>query len=236
MIIKNLHPWNVSPKQAKAIQDRISKKLIQAWDGRKVKTIAGTDVSFPDPKSVLAAVVVLTYPDMKVIETNVKLGKCEFPYIPGLLAFREVPALLSTLEELKSEPDVLICDAQGIAHPRKIGMATHVGILTDMPCIGCAKSRLYGKYEEPGNTKHQFSYLLTDSRGTIGAVVRTRDGVRPVFVSIGHKIDLKKAVEIVLTSSLKYRIPVPLRLAHKLAAGEKIETNGVKDNQQPSLF
>jgi deoxyribonuclease V len=234
--IKKLHPWKVSPQQAKAIQNSISKRLIPKWDEGPVKIIAGTDVSFPDPQSVLAAVVVLTYPDMKVIETKLIKSKCEFPYIPGLLAFREVPALLSALEELKTEPDVLLCDAQGIAHPRRMGMATHVGLVTDKPSIGCAKSLLYGKYEEPGNAKGQHSSLVTDSGETIGAVVRTRDGVQPVFVSIGHKIDLDKAIEIVLGCSLKYRIPEPLRLAHKLAAGEKIEIEKGREDQQLSLF
>lgn len=163
-------------------------------------------------------------------------SKCEFPYIPGLLAFREVPALLAALEELKTEPDILLCDAQGIAHPRRIGMATHVGLVTDKPSIGCAKSLLYGKYEEPGNAKGQNSPLVADAGETIGAVVRTRDGVQPVFVSIGHRIDLNKSVEVVLSCSLKYRIPEPLRLAHKLAAGEKIETDKGGEDQQLSLF
>ena len=236
MDIKKLHPWKVSPRQAKAIQNSISRRLIPKWDERAVKIVAGTDVSFPDSQSVLAAVVVLTYPDMKVIETQLKESKCEFPYIPGLLAFREVPALLSALEALQSEPDVLLCDAQGIAHPRRIGMATHVGIITDMPSIGCAKSLLYGKYEEPGNAKGQFSPLVTNSGEEIGAVVRTRDGVQPVFVSIGHRIDLDKAIEIIMSCSLKYRIPEPLRLAHKLAAGEKIEIAKGEEDQQLSLF
>lgn len=236
MKIKELHPWKVSPQQAKAIQNSISKKLISEWDERSVKIIAATDVSFPDSESVLAAVAVLTYPGMKVIETKLKSSKCQFRYIPGLLAFREVPALLAALEEINTEPDVLLCDAQGIAHPRRMGLATHVGIVTDMPSIGCAKSLLYGKFEEPGIVKGQYSPLVTDSGETIGAVVRTREGVQPVFVSIGHRIDLSKAIEIVMKCSIKYRIPEPLRLAHKLAAGEIIDIEQGKQDQQLSLF
>ncbi|MEW5807733.1 MAG: deoxyribonuclease V [Acidobacteriota bacterium] len=236
MLVRMLHPWKVSPQQARAIQNSLSKKVIQNWDNRHVRTIAGADVSFPDSDTVLAAVVIVTYPNMKVIETRLRSGKCEFPYIPGLLAFREVPALISVLEELKSEPDILMCDAQGIAHPRGMGLATHIGILTDKPSIGCAKSCLYGKYDEPGDRKGDFSYLTNNSGERIGAVLRTRDGVQPVFVSVGHRIDLNKSIDIVLACSLKFRIPEPLRLAHKLAAGEKIEMEGEKESPQLTLF
>ena len=236
MHIKKIHPWNVTPQQAREIQNDLYRKVIPEWDNRIISKIVAADVSFPDPETVLAAVVVVSYPDLRIIETRSRSGRCSFPYIPGLLAFREVPALVTALEELRSEPDLLLCDAQGIAHPRRMGLATHIGILADIPSIGCAKSHLFGKYEEPGDRKGEFSYLTDNVGEVIGAVLRTRDGVQPVFVSIGHRIDLNKSIEIVLACTLKYRIPEPLRLAHKLAAGEKIGAELEKPNQQFSLF
>lgn len=223
MKILRLHPWNVTPQQARSIQNELSKKVVPTWDGRNIRSIAAADVSFPDPKMALAAIVVVSFPDIRIIETAVRTEKCTFPYIPGLLAFREIPVLVSALEMLKVEPNLLICDAQGLAHPRKMGLATHIGILADVPSIGCAKSHLYGKYEEPGKKKGTYSYIQDNEGETIGAVLCTRDNVQPVYVSIGHRIDLQKSIDIVLACTSKYRIPDPLRLAHKLAAGEKIE-------------
>jgi deoxyribonuclease V len=231
---RRLHRWDVTTREAKELQLRLKDMIEPVWDGRAVNLVAAADVGFPDKRTVRAAVVVLTWPDLKVVETRVETQRCTFPYVPGLLAFREVPGLLGALEELESEPDVLMCDAQGIAHRRRMGLATHVGILLERPVIGCAKSVLYGKFDEPAVERGSVSYMLDDAGETIGAAVRTRCNVKPVYVSIGNMIDLDTAVDMVLAGSPRYRIPVPLRLAHKLSVGEKVvcETIG----QEGSLF
>ncbi len=234
MKAKSLHSWDVSPREAKEIQYRLREKIVDTWDGRNVSLIAGADVAFPEKTTVLAAVVVLTFPDLRVVETHIKSLPCRFPYVPGLLAFREAPALLACLDELRLEPDVLLCDAQGLAHPRKMGLATHVGILLDHPVVGCAKSVLYGTFEPPGEDKGSFSYMYDDSGEVIGAAVRTRDHVEPVYVSIGNKIDLTTSIDLVLKCSPKYRIPEPLRLAHRLSVGEKVECD--EDSIEGQLF
>jgi deoxyribonuclease V len=190
-----------------------------SWERRTVKTVVGTDVSFPSKGEILAAAVVVSYPAMEVIETAVRRGRVGFPYVPGLLSFREAPTLAEALRAVKSKPDVVLCDGQGLAHPRGMGLACHVGLLTDKTTIGCAKSRLYGTFDPPGERKGQWSELLGKDGDTVGAVLRTRDGVSPVYVSVGHKISLEAAIEIILRCSPKYRIPEPLRLAHRLAGG-----------------
>jgi deoxyribonuclease V len=222
MKYRKLHSWDVTPKEAVQIQRKLSGMIDPVWQGGVLRALAGTDIGFPDKHTVRAAVVVLTWPDLEVIETKVKTQLCSFPYVPGLLAFREVPGLLAALSEIDAEPDVVLCDGQGIAHQRKMGLAAHVGILLDKPAIGCAKSVLYGTFEEPGQTKNSVSHMFDKQGDIIGAAVRTRQSVKPVYVSIGHKIDLDTAVDIVLGCSPKYRIPEPLRLAHKLSVGERI--------------
>ncbi len=217
-----LHPWDVTPREARSIQLKLRDMIDPVWDGREVRTLAAADVGFPDKQTVRAAVVVLTYPDLKVVETSVSTCPCTFPYVPGLLAFREIPGLLGALECVRSEPDVLMCDAQGIAHRLKVGLAAHAGILLDRPVLGCAKSVLYGTFDEPGKKKGSVSYMRDKQGEVIGAAVRTRTSVKPVYVSMGNKIDLEKSIELVLACSPKYRIPVPLRLAHKLSVGEEI--------------
>jgi deoxyribonuclease V len=209
----------VTTAEAREIQMRLSALVDATWDGRAVRTIAGADVGFPDKSTVLAAVVVLSFPELKVIETGVARRPCTFPYVPGLLAFREVPGLLAALEGLRTDFDLLMCDAQGLAHPRRMGLATHVGVLLDRPVIGCAKSLLYGKFEGVPEGRGSYSLMLDDDGGTIGAALRTRDGVEPVYVSVGNRIDLDSVIKFVLACSVKYRIPEPLRAAHKLSTG-----------------
>jgi len=216
---RTLHPWNVTPREARAIQERLAHLVRPVWDGRRVRTIAGADVGFPDRSTVLAAVAVMTYPDLEVVETRVVARRCDFPYVPGLLAFREAPGLLAALEEIKTRVDVLMCDAQGLAHPRGMGLAAHVGILVDVPVVGCAKSRLYGRFGKMGKRKGSRARLFGDSGAVIGAALRTRDGVQPVYVSVGNRIDLATAIDIVLASAPRYRIPEPLRVAHRLSVG-----------------
>ncbi len=226
--------WDVTPREAIQIQHRLNRLINLSWDGRKVSTLAGLDVSFPDKKTVLGAIVILSWPDLKVLETKTVTQPCRFPYVPGLLAFREVPVLLFGLSKIRREPDLLLCDAQGLAHQRRMGLATHLGILLDKPAIGCAKSVLYGTYEESSDEKGSISYMYDDFGDVIGAAVRTRKGVKPVYVSIGHRIDLEKAIEVVLACSPKYRIPEPLRLAHKLSVGEVIDVDA--SDEEGSLF
>ena len=222
MHIRELHRWGVTPGEAREIQERLRRDVTCSWDNRTVKTVVGADVSFPSKAEVLAAVVVLSYPGMDVVETAVRRGKCAFPYIPGLLAFREAPMLAAALSALKTEPDVILCDGQGLAHPRGMGLACHVGLLADKPAIGCAKSLLFGTFDEPASSKGSWSPLLGRSGETVGAVLRTRENVSPVYVSVGHRVDLETAIEIALNCSPRYRISEPLRLAHKLAAGEPV--------------
>ena len=224
----------MTPKEAIQIQYRLSALVEPVWDGRDISTIAGVDVSFPDKKTVLGAVVILSWPDLRVLETLTSTEPCRFPYVPGLLAFREVPVLLGALSRVRIEPDLLLCDAQGLAHQRRMGLATHLGILLEKPAVGCAKSVLYGTYEEPADEKGSVAYMYDNAGEVIGAAVRTRQGVKPVYVSIGNKIDLEKSIEIVLRCSTKYRIPEPLRLAHKLSEGETIEIEGT--DEEGSLF
>jgi deoxyribonuclease V len=212
----------VTPREAREIQDRLRPSVIGSWDGRPVRTVAGTDMSFPTKVEALAAVVVVSYPDLRIVETSVSRGPCNFPYVPGFLSFREAPVLATALAALRSGPDVILCDGQGLAHPRGMGLACHVGLLTDAPAVGCAKSRLFGTFEEPATAKGSRSELLGKSGEVVGAVLRTREGVSPVYVSVGHRISLEKALELVLGCSPRYRIPEPLRMAHKLAAGERI--------------
>jgi deoxyribonuclease V len=218
-----LHSWDVTTRQAKEIQLRLRSEIDPLWDGRKIATIAAADVGFPDKKTVLAAVAVLSFPELKVLETTLTVAACTFPYVPGFLSFREAPSLLSALEDIETEPDVLLCDAQGIAHRRRMGLAAHVGVLIDRPVIGCAKSVLYGRYSEPDPEKGSYSLMLDDAGEVIGAAVRTRSGVKPVYVSIGNRIDLATAIEVVLACSPRYRIPEPLRVAHKLSVGETVK-------------
>lgn len=222
MHLRRLHSWDVTPREAREIQEELRSKVVCSWDGRPIRAIAGTDVSFPTKAEVLAAVVVVSYPGLKVIETAVRKGPCKFPYVPGFLAFREAPMLARALSSLRTEPDVILCDGQGLAHPRGMGLACHVGLLADAPAVGCAKSRLFGTFDDPAGDKGCRSDLIGNSGEVLGVVLRTRAGVSPVYVSVGHRIDLEKSVQLVLGCSPKYRIPEPLRMAHRLAAGDRV--------------
>jgi deoxyribonuclease V len=215
------HTWNVSPKEAiqvqKDLKDKI--KIGKFLNLEKIQYIAGADISLNRFSSdIFAGIILLSFPDLKPINYSIIKSKTDFPYIPGLLSFREVPALLDVWKKLKTKPDVLIVDGQGIAHPRRLGIATHLGFLLDIPTIGCAKSLLYGKYEEPAKTAGSFSYLYDkyNQEEKIGVVLRTKDNVKPVIISPGHKMDVEDALEIMKKCSGKYRIPEPTRLAHEL--------------------
>ncbi|RKX95421.1 MAG: deoxyribonuclease V [Spirochaetes bacterium] len=217
MKIKRLHDWNLSLEDARSIQNELSSMVIKENSFDRIKTVAGMDIGFHG-KVARASCVVLTYPECKVIEKRIYEGSVNFPYIPGYLSFREIPILASVLEMIENEPDLLIADGQGVAHPRRLGLAAHIGLLTDKPTIGCAKSLLVGKCEEPENRKGAYSYLV-DKGEIIGACLRTRVGVKPVYVSIGHRISLESSIEYVLGCCNKYRLPEPTREAHRLASG-----------------
>jgi len=216
----NTHPWDVSPAEAREIQRQMRGRVLVQPPDHQPESVAGVDVGIKDGQA-RAAVVLLSYPDLVPFRAATAEMPVSFPYVPGLLAFREGPVALAALEQLTAQPDVLIFDAQGLAHPRRMGLATHLGVLLDVPAIGCAKSRLCGEYEEPGEQKGSWTPLV-DGDKVIGAVVRTRDGVRPVFVSIGHRVDLETAVALVLSCAPRYRLPETTRWAHRVAGGESL--------------
>lgn len=214
------HAWDVSSAEAKDIQRQLrGRVLVQPLDCQP-ESVAGVDVSVRG-KQARAAAVLLAYPDLIPLQAATAEMPVSFPYVPGLLAFREGPVVLAALERLTDWPDVMMFDAQGLAHPRRIGLATHLGVLLDMPAVGCAKSRLCGVYAEPEEQKGSWT-PLTDGDEVIGAVVRTRDGVRPVFVSVGHRVSLGEAVSLVLGCTTKYRLPEPTRWAHRVAGGQPL--------------
>jgi deoxyribonuclease V len=229
--MKKLHSWNLSYSQARELQAELSGKVQFAPLKKKPQLAAGLDCAFSkDGERILAVVIVLRLPQFEIVETVSASRKVTFPYIPGLLSFREAPVCLAAVEKLQKQPDFFIIDGQGIAHPRRLGLAAHLGLFFDKPTIGCAKSRLTGVYEEPSFEKGAYS-LLKDEKvkqknqpEIIGAVVRTRRNVKPVFVSVGHRCLLKDAIKVVLDCAVKYRLPEPTRLAHQAVSKLKLNT------------
>lgn len=217
MQIHHRHDWDVTPSEAIALQKEMASEVItdQPLDLDKIKLVAGVDVSVKENVSQ-AAIVVLTYPNMEVIETIRADAPTPFPYIPGLLSFREGPVLEAAFKNLQNVPDVFIFDGMGIMHPRRLGIASHMGLWLDRPTIGCGKRRLVGKYEEPGAEKGSRSPLY-HYREMLGVVLRTRTNVKPVFISVGHRATLETAVELILRCTPKYRLPEPIRQAHNAA-------------------
>lgn len=212
------HTWEVSPSQAIEIQEKLRGELICQDDFTSLTTVAGLDVSFNRSHNLArAAIVLLRFPGMEVLECAVASQMVHFPYIPGLLSFREAPVLLAALSRLKRVPDLLFCDGHGFAHPRRFGLACHIGVLSGLPTIGVAKSCLVGAYHHPAEARGAYAYLV-DNGEVIGAALRTRQGVKPIFVSIGHRISLSSAIELTLTCTWNYRLPEPIRQAHHLAS------------------
>jgi len=200
------------------LQTTLADRLVSVWDGRDVRTVAGVDVSVKDGTS-RAAVVLFSFPGLEPLTAARAQRPTSFPYVPGLLTFREGPVVIDAWEELAANPDLVIFDGQGIAHPRRMGLAAHMGLWLDRPTIGCAKSRLYGRHEEPGPNKGDRVPLIDESDGDciIGTVLRSRDVVSPLFVSPGYRIDVRHATEFVLACCGKYRLPEPTRWAHRVA-------------------
>ncbi len=217
MEVKHLHPWHLTSPEAKNIQETLAKKVIREDTSLNISTVCGVDVGFGKEGKAHAACVVMSYPVLEVIDYITVNTTVDFPYIPGLLSFREIPSFIPALERLKIEPDLILCDGHGIAHPRRFGIASHLGLLLDKPVVGCAKSKLIGTYHEPDNKRGSYEYLY-HSGEIIGAVMRTRSGVKPVFISIGHKLSLKRALDLILHCCTKYRIPEPIRCAHMKAS------------------
>jgi deoxyribonuclease V len=209
-----LHSWDLDPAQARALQRELATRVDTTRVLSPFETVGGADVSYNkfDPQ-LHAAVVVLRADTLDLIERSGVVAEATFPYVPGLLSFREAPAVIAAFRKLKVRPDILICDGQGIAHPRRLGLASHLGLWLELPTIGCAKSWLFGKYQEPGPERGAWC-PLSDGDETIGAVLRTRSRVKPLYVSPGHLCDLDGAIAAVLATSRTYRLPFPTRLAH----------------------
>ena len=212
-----MHSWDVTPEEAVALQEHLRGRVLatDALPLDAIRTVAGIDVSYRDVGR--AAVVVLTLPDLTVVDQTVAERVVDFPYVPGLLSFRELPVVLDALDRLRVQPDVLMCDGYGYAHPRRLGLASHLGVYLDRPTLGCAKSRFIGTYTDPGPQLGDQSPLF-DAGETVGMVVRTRAGTKPIYVSLGHRLSLATAVALTLRCSAGYRVPEPTRLADILAA------------------
>jgi deoxyribonuclease V len=212
--IAHLHRWDLDTKAARALQESLASRVDVSRSLGPWETVAAADVSYSKQSDRLyAAVVVVRAGSLELIERACVIGSAAFPYVPGLLSFRELPPVLEAFGQLATVPDVVLCDGQGFAHPRRFGLACHLGLWLDLPTIGCAKSRLLGTYDEPGPQRGDRSRLL-DGDEVIGAVVRTRTRVKPLYVSAGHRCDLEAAVAVTLATAVSYRLPVPARMAH----------------------
>jgi deoxyribonuclease V len=213
------HSWDLTPAEAIALQQRLRDRVIRQDRFAPPSRIAGVDVGFEDNGRITrAAVAVLAFPSLAPLEQAVVRQPTRFPYVPGLLSFREIPAIREALERLDRPPELILCDGQGLAHPRRFGLACHLGLLTDTPTIGVGKTRLIGSHDRVPEMKGAWVPLL-DKDEVIGAVVRTRAGVKPLYVSIGHRISLATAVTYVLAATTRYKLPETTRAAHRLASG-----------------
>lgn len=210
--------WPTGVTEARQVQESLRAKVITSNKLSRIKTVAGIDVGFEKAGTITrAAVVVLDFPGLELREQAIARQRTRFPYVPGYLSFREIPAVLVAMKKLRVKPDILLCDGQGIAHPRRFGLACHLGLLTDIPSIGVAKSRLIGTHHDVPEGKGAWR-PLRDKREVIGAVLRTRTGVRPLYVSVGHRISLEAAIEYVMRCTTRFRLPETTRRAHRLAS------------------
>ena len=214
-----MHAWDVSPQEAVAIQKSLQSHINLSDDFGDIQTVAGVDVGFRENNTITrAAIAVLDFQTLEVVETAVAHRPTSFPYIPGLLSFREVPAVLEAMLKLSTEPDLLLCDGQGIAHPRRFGIATHLGLLLNIPAVGVGKSRLTGTHEDVPPEKGSFVPLM-DKDEQIGVVLRTRTNSKPLYISPGHRVSVQTAHKLVMQCVTKYKLPESTRRAHKLASG-----------------
>lgn len=225
--IIGLHDWNLTTAEARNLQNRLAFDVSRVGSVTEPRFIAGIDVRTPvrSKGRGTAAVVVLEYPSLELVEIKTAVGEIIFPYVPGMLTFREAPLILQAFDQITHTPDLIIVDGQGIAHPRRLGIAAHLGLFFDIPTIGCAKSRLCGTFEEPGLEPGNYTELMDDNE-SIGAVLRTKLNTNPVFVSIGNKIAIEDAIFWVMRCCRGYRLPEPTRLAHLAAGGNlKLKVN-----------
>ena len=222
MQIKKLHDWNLSPAAAAGLQKQLAFEVVAHDDFEKpISTVAGIDLGYDANNDISrAVVVVLSFPDLELLETAEALLPIQFPYVPGLLSFRETPVAIKALEKLQTTPDLILCDGQGLAHPRRFGVACHIGLITGIPSVGVAKSLLVGKYETLDEARGSVAPLIHRNE-QIGVALRTKDKVQPLFVSVGHLISLDTATEYVLQCAPKYRLPETTRLADKMASYRK---------------
>jgi deoxyribonuclease V len=219
------HRWDLTPKEAMALQVKLATRVVREDTAREVRRVAGVDVGFEDDGKVSrAAVAVLEFPGFALAERVVVREPTRFPYIPGLLSFREAPAVLAAFERLRAVPDLILYDGQGVAHPRRFGIASHIGLLLDTPTIGVAKTRLVGEHRQLPERKGAWVPLV-DHGETIGAVLRTRASVTPLYVSIGHRVSLEGAIRWVMACTTRYRLPETTRWAHHLAS---VDETGAK--------
>lgn len=224
MRIDRLHTWPRTPKAAIELQRRLAGQVTLQRVPQPVRWFAGADVAFsPDGRQVIAGVVLWDARMQTVAEQHTARVRCTFPYVPGLLSFRELPGVLAAFRRLRAVPDVVLCDGQGRAHPRYIGLASHLGLWLGVPTIGCAKSRLCGEYEEPGPERGACTPLRLGGEA-VGDVLRTRAGVKPLFVSPGHLCDRASARQLTLAAATRYRLPEPTRLAHQLVSRARTAT------------
>jgi deoxyribonuclease V len=224
LTIRNLHSWDLTPGEARAVQRELAAQVIAEDRLGPIARVAGGDVGFPrrgEQEMARAAAVLLGYPDLAPLGESLIEEPVRYPYIPGLLSFRETPAVVAALQGLPAAPDLLMVDGHGRAHPRRFGIACHLGLVLDLPTLGCAKSRLVGHHDEPGNEIGAWTPLV-DHDEIIGAVLRTRPGVKPVFVSVGHRISLETAIRFVLACGRGVRLPEPTRLADALASARTV--------------
>jgi deoxyribonuclease V len=218
MRFRDLHSWELSPKEAITVQQKLHSRVERENRFGRLRLVAGVDVGIPrGAKIARAAVAALTFPGLEPVEDALAELPLVFPYVPGLLSFREVPVIIEALKKLERHPDLLLCDAHGLAHPRRFGLACHLGLLTDTPSIGVAKSRLIGTHAEVPAERGQWC-PLEDKGEVIGAVLRSRAGVKPIYVSIGHRVDLETAVDLLLQATPRYRLPETTRRADRLAS------------------
>jgi len=220
LILQHEHPWRVTPQEAIAIQNTLRAAVVVSDDlPERIQRVAGVDVGFEeDGATTRAAVAVLNYPSLALVESRIARVPTAFPYVPGLLSFREIPAILAALASLERLPDLLLADGQGIAHPRRLGIAAHLGVLTGLPSIGVGKTRLIGTHAPVPDQRGAWAPLM-DKDAIVGAVLRTRPGVRPVYVSVGHRLCLETAVAWIMGCTGRYRLPETTRQAHRLASG-----------------
>jgi deoxyribonuclease V len=215
------HSWKLTPSAAIALQHRLRSRVVRLGMPRRIRHVAGVDVGFERGGGVMrAAVAVLTFPGLELVDHAVARLPTRFPYVPGLLSFREMPALLAALDRLRIPPDVILCDGHGLAHPRRFGIASHLGVYCGIPTVGVAKSRLTGEHGSPAQRRGAW-VPLRDRGETIGAVLRSKANTSPIYISIGHRVSLPAAVRLVLACTTRFRLPETTRWAHRLASGDE---------------